>query len=119
MWATCTGALVPFHVEEQAIDHLPPTRTRILMNVGNPEEAFNLAAIPCDGVGLARLEFIIANHIRVHPMALLRPEQVADPAERDGDRHPHRRLRPSGRLLRGPAGPGHGADRGGLLSRGR
>ncbi len=74
---------VPFHVEEQAIDHLPPTRTKILMNVGNPEEAFNLAAIPCDGVGLARLEFIIANHIRVHPMALLRPEQVADPAERE------------------------------------
>ena len=74
---------VPFHVEEQAIDHLPSTRTKILMNVGNPEEAFNLAAIPCDGVGLARLEFIIANHIKVHPMALLRPEQVTDPAERD------------------------------------
>jgi pyruvate,water dikinase len=74
---------VPFHVEEQAIDHLPPTRTKILMNVGNPEEAFNLAAIPCDGVGLARLEFIIANHIKVHPMALLRPEQVADEAERE------------------------------------
>ena len=75
--------MVPFHVEEQAIDHLPSTRTRILMNVGNPEEAFNLAAIPCDGVGLARLEFIIANHIRVHPMALLRPEEVADPVERE------------------------------------
>ena len=74
---------VPFHVDEQAIDHLPPTRTKILINVGNPEEAFNLAAIPCDGVGLARLEFIIANHIKVHPMALLRPEQVADAAERD------------------------------------
>ncbi len=67
---------VPYHVEEQAIDHLPATRTRILMNVGNPEEAFNLARIPCDGVGLARLEFIIANHIRVHPMALLQPERV-------------------------------------------
>ncbi len=52
------------------------------MNVGNPEEAFNLAAIPCDGVGLARLEFIIANHIKVHPLALLEPERVADPAER-------------------------------------
>ncbi|MFZ0406844.1 MAG: phosphoenolpyruvate synthase [Cyanobium sp.] len=73
---------IPFHIEEQRLDDLPTTRTRILMNVGNPEEAFNLAAIPCDGVGLARLEFIIANHIRVHPMALLRSEQVADAAER-------------------------------------
>jgi pyruvate,water dikinase len=71
-----------FRVEEQRLDNLPATRTRILMNVGNPEEAFNLAAIPCDGVGLARLEFIIANHIRVHPMALLHPERVADASER-------------------------------------
>ncbi|MCX5968033.1 MAG: phosphoenolpyruvate synthase [Cyanobacteria bacterium] len=75
------GAL-PFHVDEQRLDNLPVTRTQILMNVGNPEEAFNLAAIPCDGVGLARLEFIIANHIRVHPMALLQPQRVVDVAER-------------------------------------
>ena len=73
---------LPFEVEEQAIADLPATRTRILMNVGNPEEAFNLAAIPCDGVGLARLEFIIANHIRVHPLALLAPERIASAAER-------------------------------------
>ncbi|WP_216904547.1 phosphoenolpyruvate synthase [Synechococcus sp. CCY 9618] len=73
---------LPFHMEEQAIDELPATRTKILINVGNPEEAFQLASIPCDGVGLARLEFIIANHIRVHPMALLQPERVADSAER-------------------------------------
>jgi pyruvate,water dikinase len=75
------GAL-PFHVEERELGDLPPTRTRILMNVGNPQEAFQQAAIPCDGVGLARLEFIIANHIRVHPLALLEPERVHDPAER-------------------------------------
>jgi pyruvate,water dikinase len=73
---------IPFHIEEQRLDDLPDTRTRILMNVANPEEAFNLAAIPCDGVGLARLEFIIANHIRVHPMALIRSEMVSNPAER-------------------------------------
>ena len=75
------GAL-PFRLEEQPLADLPPTRTRILMNVGNPEQAFNLAAIPCDGVGLARLEFIIANHIRVHPLALLQPERIASPQER-------------------------------------
>ncbi|MCP9881943.1 phosphoenolpyruvate synthase [Cyanobium sp. Alchichica 3B3-8F6] len=73
---------LPFSVTEQPIGDLPATRTQILMNVGNPEEALNLAAIPCDGVGLARLEFIIANHIKVHPMALLQPDRVADPAER-------------------------------------
>ena len=73
---------IPFHVDEQRLDDLPATRTQILINVGNPEEAFNLAAIPCDGVGLARLEFIIANHIRVHPMALLQSEQIRDPGER-------------------------------------
>ena len=71
-----------FRVEERDLGELPATRTRILMNVGNPEEAFKLAAIPCDGVGLARLEFIIANHIRVHPLALLQPEQLGSAAER-------------------------------------
>ncbi len=75
------GAL-PFSVEERPLDNLPSTHTQILMNVGNPEEAFKLAAIPCDGVGLARLEFIIANHIRVHPLALLEPERVRDAGER-------------------------------------
>ena len=73
---------LPFSITEQAIGDLPVTRTQILINVGNPEEAFNLAAIPCDGVGLARLEFIIANHIKVHPLALLQPERVADAQQR-------------------------------------
>jgi pyruvate,water dikinase len=77
---------IPFHVEEREIKELPTTRTRILMNVGNPEEAFALAAIPCDGVGLARLEFIIANHIGIHPLALLHPERVQSPAERQAIR---------------------------------
>ena len=71
-----------FRLEEQQLSDLPATRTRILINVGNPDEAFNLAAIPCDGVGLARLEFIIANQIKVHPMALLAPDQLSDPADR-------------------------------------
>jgi len=73
---------VPFRLEEQRLDQLPPTRTQLLLNVGNPEEAFRLAAYPCDGVGLARLEFIIANHIRVHPLALLQPQRLSDAADR-------------------------------------
>ncbi|WP_218081287.1 phosphoenolpyruvate synthase [Anthocerotibacter panamensis] len=72
------NGLLPFAVEEVHLEQLPRTRTRILMNVGNPEEAFGLAAIPNDGVGLARLEFIIANHIKIHPLALLHPEQITD-----------------------------------------
>ncbi|MFN9057827.1 MAG: phosphoenolpyruvate synthase [Cyanobacteriota bacterium] len=75
--------LLDFEVQEQTLDNLPATRTQVLMNVGNPEEAFQLAAIPCDGVGLARLEFIIANQIKVHPLALLAPEKIASPQERD------------------------------------
>jgi pyruvate, water dikinase len=72
--------LLPFHIEEIILDTLLPTRTQILMNVGNPEEALQLAAIPNDGVGLARLEFIIANHIKVHPLALLNFDRLTDKA---------------------------------------
>jgi pyruvate, water dikinase len=70
--------LVPFEVQETALDNLPRTKTQILMNVGNPEEAFSLSAIPCDGVGLARLEFIIANHIKAHPLALIKFDELED-----------------------------------------
>ena len=73
---------VPYRMEEQAIADLPPTRTQILINLGNPNEAFKLAALPCDGVGLARLEFIIANQIRIHPLALLEPGRVLDQGHR-------------------------------------
>ncbi len=63
------AGLIPFTVESTQLENLPQTQTQILINVGNPEEAFGLSAIPCDGVGLARFEFIIANHIKVHPLA--------------------------------------------------
>ncbi|MCT7973322.1 phosphoenolpyruvate synthase [Laspinema olomoucense] len=72
--------LVPFEVLETAIDNLPRTKTKILMNVGNPEEAFGLSSIPCDGVGLARFEFIIANHIKAHPLALIHFDKLEDQA---------------------------------------
>jgi pyruvate, water dikinase len=75
------GALAS-RVDRTDLATVPRTRTAMMMNVGNPGEAFSLANIPNDGVGLARLEFIIASHIRVHPMALLQPERVASEAER-------------------------------------
>ena len=49
-----------------------------MLNVGNPGEAFRLAALPNDGVGLARIEFIIGSFVRIHPLALLHPERVRD-----------------------------------------
>jgi pyruvate, water dikinase len=70
--------LLPFEVIETTLDNLPKTKTQILMNVGNPEQAFSLSHIPCNGVGLARLEFIIANHIKAHPQALIYFDQLTD-----------------------------------------
>jgi pyruvate, water dikinase len=70
--------LIPFAIEETILDNIPQVSTKIMMNVGNPDEALRLAAIPCDGVGLARLEFIIANQIKVHPLALLHFDELED-----------------------------------------
>ena len=72
--------LVPFEIVETSLDNLPKLSTKILMNVGNPEEAFGLSSIPCDGVGLARMEFIIANHIKAHPLALIHFDTLEDKA---------------------------------------
>jgi len=72
------AGLLPFEVKEVALENLPHTHTKIMMNVGNPEEAFSLSHLPCDGVGLARLEFIIANHIKVHPLALIHFDKLQD-----------------------------------------
>ena len=69
---------LPFHLERTELGGLKRPKTKIMMNVGNPEEAFSLSFIPNDGVGLARLEFIINNYIKIHPMALLRFDQLKD-----------------------------------------
>ena len=75
--------LLPFEVEEVQLEDLPRTQTQILMNVGNPQEAFRLSTIPNDGVGLARTEFIIANQIQIHPMALLYFDELEDGFAKD------------------------------------
>ncbi|MEO1690039.1 MAG: phosphoenolpyruvate synthase [Cyanobacteria bacterium J06631_6] len=76
------AGLIPFTVAKIQLDKLPETKTKILMNVGDPASAFRLSAIPCDGVGLARLEFIIANQIKVHPLALLKFDDLQDSKEK-------------------------------------
>lgn len=60
-----------YEIEEIDLSSLPQPKTKLYMNVGNPEQAFQLAQLPNDGVGLARMEFIISNAIKVHPLALL------------------------------------------------
>jgi pyruvate,water dikinase len=67
-----------FDVQRTNLTHLARPRTKVMMNVGNPEEAFSLSFVPNDGVGLAREEFIISNYIKVHPLALLDYEQLTD-----------------------------------------
>jgi pyruvate,water dikinase len=73
---------VPFERREIDLSGLERPHTRVMLNVGNPSLAFGLGRLPADGVGLARLEFIIGEHIKAHPMALLHPERIAEPRDR-------------------------------------
>jgi pyruvate,water dikinase len=69
---------VGFTVEETDVSDLPATRTEIMLIVGDPEQAFHFRALPNSGVGLVRSEFIINNHIGIHPMALVRYPKLGD-----------------------------------------
>jgi pyruvate,water dikinase len=73
---------VPFHVARTEVADLARPRTQIMINLGNPDLAFKTSFLPNDGVGLARMEFIISEYIRVHPLALLHPDKVDDPEAR-------------------------------------
>lgn len=68
--------LLDFTVSTSEVDSMPPLRTKIMMNVGNPEQAFGFSRLPHAGVGLARLEFIVNRQIGIHPRALLEPERL-------------------------------------------
>ncbi len=75
--------LIPFEVERIDLENVPKTKTQIMMNVGIPEQAFSQAQLPNDGVGLARLEFIIGSHIGIHPLALINFDELKKQAEKD------------------------------------
>jgi pyruvate,water dikinase len=75
-----------FDVERVDVSAQERPKTRIMMNVGNPDEAFALSFVPNDGVGLARLEFIITNTIGVHPMALVHYGRLSAQSRSDVDR---------------------------------
>lgn len=82
----CTGndegyvyeGLLDFEVERTNIENLERPKTKMMMNVGSPEHAFAYSLIPNDGVGLAREEFIINDHIKIHPLALMNFEHIKD-----------------------------------------
>ena len=70
--------LLPFKVNKTNIKNMARPKTKIMMNVGSPELAFASSFIPNDGVGLAREEFIINNYIKIHPLALINYDKLAD-----------------------------------------
>ncbi len=69
---------VGFHTETTELSEIAKPATKIMVNLGDPDRAFQTSFLPNDGVGLARMEFIITNSIKAHPMALLHPERVAN-----------------------------------------
>ncbi|HWJ81730.1 MAG TPA: phosphoenolpyruvate synthase [Nocardioides sp.] len=71
-----------FHVETTDLADLARPRTQLMVNLGNPAVAFHTALLPSDGVGLARMEFVISESIKAHPLALVHPDRVTDPATR-------------------------------------
>jgi pyruvate,water dikinase len=75
------GAL-PFEVSRTDLSQLVRPSTEIMVNLGNPALALQTSLLPTDGVGLARMEFIISEAIKVHPMALIHPERIDDPNAR-------------------------------------
>ena len=75
---TVYEGILEFEVEETDLSQLGHPDTHIMMNLANPDRAFSLASLPVDGIGLARMEFIINECIKIHPMALVHPEKLDD-----------------------------------------
>ncbi|MBY0579625.1 MAG: phosphoenolpyruvate synthase [Burkholderiales bacterium] len=76
------SGILPVRCVLTDLSSLPRPQTRLMINIGNPDIAFQTRFLPNDGVGLARMEFIINQYIKAHPMALLHPEKVEDAEER-------------------------------------
>jgi pyruvate,water dikinase len=74
--------ILPFDETEVNLEEIPETQTAIMMNIGSPAAAFRWWRLPCKGIGLARMEFIINNIIKVHPMALVNFQDLQDPEAR-------------------------------------
>ena len=75
--SVCKGTL-EYDVQKIVIQDIPQTPVDLMVNIADPDRAFQASFLPVAGVGLARMEFIITNSIKIHPMALIHPEQVED-----------------------------------------
>jgi len=75
--------LLDFEEQEANLEDIPQTETQIMMNIASPAAAFRWWRLPCEGIGLARMEFIINNVIQIHPMALVRFDSLEDAAARE------------------------------------
>lgn len=73
--------ILPFVSKKISWSDVTKTKTKVLVNIGNPDQALKTAMLPVDGVGLARLEFIIAEYVKIHPMALIHKEMIKDKDE--------------------------------------
>ncbi|WP_353476424.1 phosphoenolpyruvate synthase (plasmid) [Salipiger sp. H15] len=71
-----------FEVEETRLDEIPRTRTKVMLNMANPAAAMRWWRLPADGVGLARMEFVISNEVKVHPLALTRYDSLPEGPDR-------------------------------------
>ena len=78
-----TEGISEISVQEETLDALPEVKTKIMLNLANPSAALRWWRLPVEGVGLARMEFVINNAVKVHPMALLNFDRISDEATRD------------------------------------
>jgi pyruvate,water dikinase len=76
------AGIIPFDVVREPLGDARATKTEIMVNLSDPASAFRAAMLPSAGVGLARIEFIISEHIGIHPMALIHPEKISSTKER-------------------------------------
>ncbi|MEQ8962804.1 MAG: phosphoenolpyruvate synthase [Coleofasciculus sp. C2-GNP5-27] len=70
--------MLEYEESELNLDEIPKTKTQIMMNIASPDAAFRWWRLPCEGIGLARMEFIINNVIKIHPMALIHLDELED-----------------------------------------
>ncbi len=70
--------LLKYKIEKINVEKTPKTKTKLMLNVSYPDEAYEISFLPNDGVGLAREEFIVTEYIKIHPMALVKFEEVKD-----------------------------------------
>ncbi|GAB6261916.1 phosphoenolpyruvate synthase [Photobacterium sp. R1] len=79
--------ILKYETQQVNLDEIPRTRTAVMINAAMPDGVFRWWQLPVAGIGLTRIEFIISSQIRVHPMALIHPEKVADPSVRESISH--------------------------------